>query len=105
MSQCHDSYPPTGYQLGPAIGAEGAACHDPEPVNQTDPVDRDWCEELVLADTVRKWARAHFPGDETTETAAVAEAWHAFLGGASIPEAVSVAERRAASRHRHPSHA
>ena len=60
--------------------------------------------ELIIADTVRRWAREVLPDQPVAADAAAALAIRCYAGGASVAEACEEARRFVGSWSRHPSH-
>lgn len=60
-------------------------------------------EELLVADTVRRWAEASFPAIPVVADTAVDAALAAFAGGASVSEACREGRRNIDCCRRHPS--
>ena len=58
--------------------------------------------EVGLAETVRDWARANYPGEPSVASGAVAVALDSYAGGASIAEAWEEARTYVASWMHHP---
>jgi len=60
-------------------------------------------QELLVADTVRRWAGRSFPSDPALADAAAAAALRALAGGASVSEASREGRRYIDCCRRHPS--